>query len=1490
MNSSLIQEKSDSRCQVGSHYDELLIIDPKVQDYLSLIKEVSPNIAVHILDPNRDGITQITELLQTNADGTAPRALHILCHGAPGILYLGNSTVNRQTLDCHQEQFQEWLSRSRAQTEIHLYGCNVAQGEIGRQFLEQLHHSSGCNLAASDTLTGNPAQGGNWELAIKLGTLRRPSLSFAHYAHTLVPTGAPDKKAVSATTTTVTLDVLANDTGTGRLKIEGINTTGTNGTVMINDWIYVGGQFTNIGGVARNRLARLNSDGTVDTTFNPGFPNNSVYGLTVDSDGHLYVGGDFTNIGVVARDRLAKLNSNGTVDTDFNPGADVSVSGLTVDNDGNLYVGGNFTQIGGVARNRLAKLNANGTVDATFDPGANQWVWDFAVDSDGNLYVGGSFTQIGGVARTRMAKFNSNGTVDPTFTPTGPTSNNVFGLTVDSDGYLYAGGVFTTIEGVARDRLAKLNSNGTVNSTFNPGANNRVDGLTVDSDGNLYVGGSFTQIGGVARTRLAKLNSEGTVDTDFNPGASGSVLAIAIDPKRDVLYTPMANFNGLDSFTYTLRDSNGISNTPITVEILVNDAPVLDNSNDTTLTAINQGDITNSGTLISELVGINAASIISDPNPNAAKGIAITALDTTEGSWQYTTDGTTWVNTPTVSATNALLLAKDGTTRLRFVPNATYNGTLTNAITFHAWDQITGTNGGTANVTDDLTKNSTFSVFSSASETASITVNAPTVASVSAPANGIYGIGGTLDFTVTFTEAVTLTGAVTLPLTLNTGGEVNATLMGMGNSATIHTFRYTVANGNLDSDGITLGNALNLPAGATIQNANDVDANPTLNNVAPTTEVLVDGVPPSVTLTTTATPTVNAPFTVTATFSEDVTGFALVDISVGNGTAGNLTAVSATEYTFDITPTADGNVTVDVPAGVAADAATNNNIAAVQLTQAYDTTAPDAPIITTTGSTNDTTPEITGEAEANSTVEIFQDSDSIGTAIADGDGNWTFTPAAALAEGEFSFTATATDAAGNTSDASTAVNLTVDTTPPDVPTIITTGSTNDTTPEITGTAEAGSKVKVFKGGTSLGTVTADEDGNWTFTPATALAEGDFSFTATATDAAGNTSDASTAVNLTVDTTPPDVPTIITTGSTNDTTPEITGTAEAGSKVKVFKGGTSLGTVTADEDGNWTFTPATALAEGDFSFTATATDAAGNTSDVSTAVIISIEGAAPAPTPVATPTPTPVATPTPTPVATPTPTPTPTPEPTPEPTPDPDPSQEVSCEPGPGQLILGRTGDSLLLYGPEIYGTRGNDTIVGRDGAKVITAVGGRNLIFGNQGNDLIRGGDCDDTLFGGQDNDTLHGGGGNDILVGGQGDDVLFGERGDNLMFGNQGDDILHAGQGNDTLFGGQDDDVLIGGPGDNLLSGDLGNDTLTGGGGNNIFVLREDGGENLITDFQVGADRIGLSHGLGFAVLEFTQLDDRVLLEVAGETLAVLPGVTGAQLNSPTNFVTLNW
>ena len=192
-----------------------------------------------------------------------------------------------------------------------------------------------------------------------------------------------------------------------------------------------------------------------------------------------------------------------------------------------------------------------------------------------------------------------------------------------------------------------------------------------------------------------------------------------------------------------------------------------------------------------------------------------------------------------------------------------------------------------------------------------------------------------------------------------------------------------------------------------------------------------------------------------------------------------------------------------------------------------DTGAPAAPAITSCstdsgtagdGITNDNTLTLTGTAQANSTVRVYDGATLLGTVTANGSGAWSFTTAT-LADGAHSFTATATDAAGNTSAASSALSVTIDSGAPAAPAIASLstdsgiagdGITNDNTLTLTGTAQANSTVRLYDGATLLGTVTPNGSGAWSFTTAT-LADGAHSFTATATDAAGNTSAASSAL-------------------------------------------------------------------------------------------------------------------------------------------------------------------------------------------------------------------------------------------------------------------------------------------------------------------------------------------------------------------------------------------
>ncbi|MBW8686961.1 Ig-like domain-containing protein [Chitinophaga rhizophila] len=323
--------------------------------------------------------------------------------------------------------------------------------------------------------------------------------------------------------------------------------------------------------------------------------------------------------------------------------------------------------------------------------------------------------------------------------------------------------------------------------------------------------------------------------------------------------------------------------------------------------------------------------------------------------------------------------------------------------------------------------------------------------------------------------------------------------------------------------------------------------------------------------------------------------------------AGTTTANASGAYTFTFPASlADGIRSITARA---TDAANNTGPLSARLNILIDTEAPAAPtLLTAKNPTNDNTPTVSGTAEANSTVNIIVDGVTVGTAAADGSGNYTYTLPTALADGNYTIRATATDAAGNTGPSSATLNLLVDTQAPAAP-ILTTAKnpTNDNTPTVSGTAEANSTVTIIVDGSAVGTAPADASGNYTFTMPTALSDGTHAITATATDAAGNTSTPSTTLNLVIDTQVPTAPTITTTNNpTNDNTPTVTGTAEANSTVTIIVDGSAIGTAPANASGNYTFTMPTALSDGIHAITATATDAAGNTSAPSTTLNLVVD--------------------------------------------------------------------------------------------------------------------------------------------------------------------------------------------------------------------------------------------------------------------------------------------
>ncbi|MEG3934322.1 Ig-like domain-containing protein, partial [Microcoleus sp. T3_B1] len=233
------------------------------------------------------------------------------------------------------------------------------------------------------------------------------------------------------------------------------------------------------------------------------------------------------------------------------------------------------------------------------------------------------------------------------------------------------------------------------------------------------------------------------------------------------------------------------------------------------------------------------------------------------------------------------------------------------------------------------------------------------------------------------------------------------------------------------------------------------------------------------------------------------------------------------------------------------------------------------------------------------------------------------------------------------------------------------------------------------------------------------------------------------------------------------------------------------------------------------------------------------------------------------------------------------------------IINGNQGNDFIAGGKDedtLYGDEGSDIILGESGNDLIFGGKGNDFLHGREGIDIIYGNKDDDFIDGGKDNDTLYGGKGNDILLGSQGDDNLFGQQGSDTICGGEGNDLINGDEGadilggcagNDTMHGGADNDTLTGGKGNDLLDGGMGNDSLIGGSGNDIFALTTGEGFDIIADFTVGQDLIGLSGGLSFGQLEITQNTQGTIIKnlLTGEQLGVMVGVSADAITSA-NFM----
>jgi uncharacterized delta-60 repeat protein len=318
--------------------------------------------------------------------------------------------------------------------------------------------------------------------------------------------------------------------------------------------ILVGGHFILMGGEMRRAIARLDPTTGHADSFDPsvqsgGFPQEDVHAIAVQADGKILLGGSFIAVGGGARQHLARVDPvTGHADS-FDPDANEIVYAIAVQADGSILAAGNFTFISGQPRNYIARLNPVTGLADSFDPHPGTNLSAIAVQADGKVLVGGYFTTFtpnsgATVTRNRIARLETDGRLDQTLDlniVSDEQGRSVITTALQADGKILIGGRFTSVLGVPRNHIARLNRDGTLDLAFDPNvecpslcSGSFVETIVVQRDGNILVGGGFEGIGGQTRNRIARLDATTGLADSFDPNVEGlhvSTIAVQADGK-----------------------------------------------------------------------------------------------------------------------------------------------------------------------------------------------------------------------------------------------------------------------------------------------------------------------------------------------------------------------------------------------------------------------------------------------------------------------------------------------------------------------------------------------------------------------------------------------------------------------------------------------------------------------------------------------------------------------------------------------------------------------------------------------------------------------------------------------------------------------------------------------------------------------------------------------------------------------------------------------
>jgi len=423
--------------------------------------------------------------------------------------------------------------------------------------------------------------------------------------------------------------------------------------------IVIGGTFTSYNGKYSRGIARLNSDGSLDSTFNTGMGvDGQITTISIQDDGKIIIGGHFTEYNGTNRKCITRLNTDGSIDLSFNPGSGASTGGgqflpeiqtTKIQSDGKIIIGGIFNTFNGAVKNNIARLNTNGSLDHSFSSGMGVYGGDLrdniavvTIQSDEKIIIAGHFKYYNGTLIKNIARINKDGSIDTTFAFETGSRDIVYHTALQSDGKIVTGGWFNEFND---SFLFRLNVDGSLDSTFNMGTgpNWSISSILTQSDDKIIIGGGFTAFNGKEITRIARLNADGSLDTTFvtGTGVDKWIYSIAIQNDSRIIIggeftyydgTPRKGIARINAFDFAnsipsikeYKTPFNIFPNPFSTQTTIQSEHFIQNG---TLTIYNS-----LGEVVSQMNNINGQSITIERG-NLANGLYFIHL--TEGSQKH---------------------------------------------------------------------------------------------------------------------------------------------------------------------------------------------------------------------------------------------------------------------------------------------------------------------------------------------------------------------------------------------------------------------------------------------------------------------------------------------------------------------------------------------------------------------------------------------------------------------------------------------------------------------------------------------------------------------------------------------------------------------------------------------------------------------------------------------------------------------------------------